>query len=348
MAELSSVVDRLRRGEWLGPVPAGPESVRVARVESRANSVTARIVHQAAGVSRTYFVKMLYPDLADGRSNRSDREYKEGQIQDEFTVLERLWNQFSSEAALGVVRPVACFPEELAIVTEEAAGTSLSAYMEGAKIHAGRRRLARLLDLCERCGTWLRLFQAFTRDGQEREYDFGEIVDYCDVRLARLSSARPREVTEALRSGVRGCLERTIAEARRGVLDVAARHNDFGPQNIIVDGDRIVVLDFGGFNHGPACSDYVRFWSQLELMASSPLVTRATVRELQAAFARGYGDRLDERDPLFSLFRIAFVLDKMDDVWLGWSSFPWYRKISYRRLHDGSLAWLVAQCGLRK
>lgn len=344
MTMLSDIVNNLqnRASEYFG-LASKPE-IGVIENLNHSNSRTARLSVLWNGGGTKLFVKMLYPDEADGKSNRSDREYKKGQIRAEYGVLKNLHQAFASFPDLGVVKPIACFPEYLALVTEEQEGIKLSSIMGNAKLYSPQSRIDELADRIYLCGRWLQHFQRLIGEEGNRRYDFNEVFEYCEVRLHRLGLQRPDEFTDSFRARVRSFLRERVDHVQKEELRVVGRHNDFGPNNIIVSGQKLVVLDFSGFGYGPPCCDYVKFWSELDLMRTSPLILNKTVEKLQEAMVDGYGERIDTAELLFVVFRVAYVLDKMDDVWLDWADTPWAQRLAYKQLYLGFLSWLKKLC----
>lgn len=346
MTILSKIIKNLKDNPELYFERTSTPEIVVKKLVSHMNSEIAHLSVREDSESKNLFVKLLYPDMADGRSNRSDREYKEEQIKTEYDLLKKLYQAFSSYPDLGVVKPVACFPELFALISEGQEGIKLSSFMGKAKIYSGKNEMNNLMHWINLCGKWLRLFQRFIQDDSARWYDFNEVFDYCDVRLDRLTHQRPQEFTDGFCKGLRCFLSEQVEQLKESEIQIVGRHNDYGPGNMIISNQKLVLLDFSGFNYGPACCDYVKFWSELDLMKTNPLILSRTVEKLQGAFVSGYGRRIDSQEPLFNVFRVAYILDKMDDVWLDWSTMPWIRRQSYKRLYFDFFARLKGYCQL--
>ncbi len=314
--------------------------IEVLAEASHPNSRIQRLRFTTTKARRTLYVKFLHPDQVDGRSNRGDLEFKKRQVQTEFDVLNTLFARFASSEELGVVRPVACFPEKLALVTEEHPGVSLETKIGCSKVYSGSSAIRHAVRLCFQCGKWLKMFQGFLPAPEAHGFDSWEIVDYCRVRLGILEERRPKEVPGKLAAKVLAVLAQDVGSFRGGQGAVTGRHNDYGPYNMIVDGERLVVLDFAGFSYGPKVCDFVKFWSVLERMRSSPLASGNTVAAFQEAFVDGYGSRPEPESAGFRACRLAGYLDKMGDIVLDWHTFPNHRKLLYGNLFRIYLEWV--------
>ena len=122
---------------------------------SQRTRATSRVLelHVAHGARRgTAFLKVASQDLAD----RRDRARAVRNLLDDFVHQER------AHAALpgSVARPIACFPEALAVVTEGAEGDTLATLLGRAR---WRRQWQELQLTFARAGAWLAAFHASGR-----------------------------------------------------------------------------------------------------------------------------------------------------------------------------------------
>jgi Ser/Thr protein kinase RdoA (MazF antagonist) len=224
----------------------------------------------------------------------------------EFADLERVHGALGG----GVARPVACYPELGALITARAAGRPLGPLVRHALRRGGdARTLAQAAAHCAAAGAWLRRFQA-AGAGALRGVrpahlsDAAAFIAYVDERLRLLEHARPG-IDAALRN-------RLLAHVAAGVqvlparvfADVTWSHSDFGPHNVLADGDRITVLDFELLPQHP-CFDAAYF---VECLAGhvGPWVDPARVRRLERAFLAGYGEPMDAT--YFALLRLRHLV----------------------------------------
>ena len=202
---------------------------------------------------------------------------------------------------LGVVPPVACYPEHLAIVTEEVTGPTLQRYLarRGAWFPS-RQTMASLTDLLETTGRWIRVFQQSMPLGGT--FDLGEVREYIDHRLKRLAEAPNVPFTQQNRMAVLQHIAALSAAIPPGDLCEVSVHSDLALGNILVDGTRVVVLDFGMTKTGCPLVDLTRLFVQMQLLAVKPQIRSVVIRSLQHALIKGYDSALSVADPLFRLY----------------------------------------------
>lgn len=339
------VLDNLRENHQSYFESRATPQFGVDQTADHPNSRIARLRVKWEHGERMLFLKLLYPDQVDGRTNRSDREYKEQQIRAEYEVLKKLDRAFAGHQTLGVIKPVACFPEHLALVTEEQPGIKFSSIIGNVKIFSKREEIKEVVQWVQLCGSWLRHFQTFVPgNGKFVEFSFDEILDFCEVRLGLLTQFRQGEFTNSFCQSIRHFLREQVEQTKQETMEIIGRHNDFGPYNMILTGQKLVLLDFAGFGFGPSCWDYVKFWCGLDQIRGSLLVSDKTVDQLQEAFISGYGKMLDPNTPLFAIYRLGYILDQMGDIWQDWSTIDWKRRPLYKQLYRRYLAWLRAHC----
>ncbi len=331
---LRPVVDRaLAALEALAPRYVGACSARaeVAHVVERTHSTCTVLRLSAAGVARRFYLKTL-------ESTEASRALKRAQLVEEYRLLEDLSPRFAPYPGLGVITPVACWPEDLSLLTEEFPGESLEAAIGRANRFRGEHPAEQIETLCRLAGRWLSLFQMFTKPTASQPDEMGPLLAYCERRLQILGDAPGSGADTGLVRAVRAHLGRLAAEVSPEELTSVGRQNDFRPDNIVTDGTRIAVLDFTGFTSGPALYDFVKFWMKLEDYGSGPLFGTGRVTRWQAAFAEGYGSMVDLTAPLARFLLLANRLDKMSEFAAGDGPSPGpLRRLSLRRWYGAQL-----------
>jgi Ser/Thr protein kinase RdoA (MazF antagonist) len=228
--------------------------------------------------------------------------------QREFDDLRRVYAALGPDA--GVVRPVACDAAHGAIVTERARGTPFVRLVREACRRGGDRDvLARAAALCTSAGAWLRRFQergAVEMCGEQPTHlgSPATFLAYVEERLRLLRAARPG-IEPALCDDLLMHATMALGALPAGALGpVTWSHADFGPHNLLVDGDRLVVLDFELAPEHPFfdAAYYVESLSH----AGGPLVDPSRVVRLERAFLAGYATFTET--PLFTLFRLRHVV----------------------------------------
>jgi len=301
-------------------------------------STVSRIEIDCDGSPKAVYLKRIKDD-GIGRDAARHR------VLVEYQILTELFGHFRTCRNRGVARPIAVFPEELSVVTEEVPGTVL-AEMIGtfAKRYASARRQATLEKYCTSAGAWLRAFQAHTTQGSG-EFNIEGLMHYCDQRLDTLIADGQSGIDAQFKEMFRSYLVRMHARSRGKVSTITGRHNDFSPHNIIVNGERISVIDFGFFDYDSPLYDVSKFWFQLECMKVSPLFRPSTIERLQNSFFAGYGAAFDHRDPAFELVASRYFVTRLATMvkegrrgglrgWIDRRSYKWCLDWLTKRLEE--------------
>jgi len=210
----------------------------------------------------------------------------------------------------GVITPIVCYADLGAVVTARSPGQSVGPLVRAAvRRSADAPTLARAAVACAEAGAWLRRFQAAGLNemhGQRSPHlgDAHAWLDYLDERLRILCEARPG-IEPSLRTRLLAHAASTLQSVPTASLEaVTWSHGDFGPHNVLLDGDTVAVLDLELAPQHPAF-DAAYFVEALALHAG-PLVDPTRVHRLERAFLAGAGASAEE--PLFRLFRLRHVL----------------------------------------
>ena len=303
--QVQEVIRRLEAEDPLG-CGAAPAGVRwrARRLEGRRYS-SIFVLEPAAG-SDTVRARIGSRQLV----LKVYRAAQAARRQKEFDDLSRVHAALGGAQPAGVVRPVACYADLGALVTVRARGSPLVVLMRAACRRGGEpAALGQAAALCAAAGAWLHGFQAAGSEAcrGQRPRDLGSpagFLQYLDERLRLLCVARPGIELE-LRSQLMARAAAVLHSLSPGSLDaVTWSHSDFGPHNILVDGERLTVLDFDLAPQHPAF-DATYFVESLSHVRG-PLVDAASVRRLERAFLAGYGDAPGEM--LLALFRLRHLV----------------------------------------
>jgi len=300
-------------------------------------SAVSRIEIGCDGLTKALYLKRV---KADGIGESEARK----RVLLEYRVLAQLFEHFRAHPTYGIARPIAVFPEEHAIATEEVPGTQLMDMIgRSAKRYMFGLHRPVLEQYCALAGAWLQEFQSFTTQGTG-DFNIEGLKHYCSERLDTLISAGANGIDAAFKFRFTAYLEKRYGEIKNRANAVVGRHNDFSPHNIIVNGDHISVIDFGFFDHDSHLYDVCKFWFQLECMKSSPLFHASTIDRLQTSFLEGYGGSVNPRDPGFEMVAsryfvtrlVTMVKEGMRHGLRGWID---------RRSYRWCLRWLTERCG---
>jgi hypothetical protein len=229
------------------------------------------------------------------------REIMQGRVTTEFDTALRTHRAFDAHGSTDMrcVRPIACFPELLVIVTEEAQGDTLSARLDrdAAWLRAGFEALE---ESVRRVGLWVRTFQAVSP--VEGQVSLEEMREYLDVRLRKLVSRGTRLYSERERRTLLAAFDRQARSVPRSALRRVAVHADLSPANVLVDGNAVTVLDFARSSTGGMYLDLARLYTQLEILKAKPQFIGRRIDRLKRALLDGFEPGLSPEHPLFRLF----------------------------------------------
>jgi aminoglycoside phosphotransferase (APT) family kinase protein len=240
----------------------------------------------------------IYLKVGKPPASEAARERSRLRITSDFTTMRRVFERMGHGSDFGAVRPIACYPDHLAIVTEQVDGETLLERIQHQLAwprHGGRA--GDLRPIVERAGRWIAAFQATVPPAEERPTE--PIGPYVDARLRQLAQ-RAGASGQALRQRVMTHVEALAAETDRDPRAVSV-HADLSPSNVLVSGSRVVVLDFAMTRLGHPLQDAARLFTQLDLLKVKPQFRAAAIDELQDALLRGFAPGLSRHDPAFRL-----------------------------------------------
>ena len=185
------------------------------------------------------------------------------------------------------MRPIACFPEELTIVTGEAVGPMLSEVLARRAVGWPRPSVVReLSQLLYRVGAWLKAAQAALPE--DRPLDREAMRTYLDKRFTDLEAPGVIRLTTSGRDAIARYRDRLLRDASAEGLRPVWIHADFCPENIITRGGDITVLDFMMAKTGTIYHDLAHLFMHLEAMQVKPWFRPAVVARLQRDLMAGF------------------------------------------------------------
>jgi tRNA A-37 threonylcarbamoyl transferase component Bud32 len=199
------------------------------------------------------------------------------------------------------VRPLACFPDELSMITEEVPGQMLKDLLWTlATGHNRQRHIEYLTEAFERIGEWLRAFQQIDKTGTM--VSIQEIWSSVNKSLSRTS------YSDAERIALLRYVDLQSGRIHADELAEVQVHGDFRSRNIIVDGSRVTVLDFEETTKGTSYHDLIDLYIHLNVLPFRAWFGSAAVEHLRKAFFRGFGLVLDQHNPLFRVMLVQHTL----------------------------------------
>lgn len=298
----------------------------VARLE-RPYSALLRLRVEAAGHESYAFLKVFKPK-GDGAEERAQlRRF----VEREFRSTRRLHEALRGRPDLTALRPVAVFPDQLALVTEEVEGETFDlvarrALQGGAAAGAGNLAAGRI-------GAWIRTYQEVTAtDGQ---LSLDERREYFDARLRKLAGD---VLSEADRQRALTRFDEIASRIDPADFGLVAIHADLSPTNILVAPDgRVTILDFAMAKTGARHHDVAHLYLHLERLRHRAPLRGERAADLQSALLRGVDPGLTPAHPLFALMLLQHVVcDIAQQAERSVGPFrPAYRALLRRRWNKG-------------
>ena len=288
--------------------------------------------------SQGAFIKILKPRFDTPAQIAATRQH----VRSDFDTMCRVQVALARSQQLDAVRPIACFPEDLALVTGEAVGATLANMLT--RVAAGWRRSAALdeaLQALTHVGAWLKTVQSALP--QEQDVELSRVRTYVSKRLDELESMGTVRLTPAGRRTLERYQDGLIAAMPERVPAVWI-HADFCPENIIVHAGRVTVLDFVMAKAGTIYHDVAHLYLHIGVMAAKPWCRPSVVRTLQRALITSFETGLDTERPLFALALYQHVLCQL--VLLQNGAAGRVARLYAARLHRLHRGWLSQVAGL--
>lgn len=266
-------------------------------------------------------------------------------VSESYKNLQRLHEGFKQLPGYSCIKPIACFPESLTLITQESLGTDVwSIVREKSKFYPSNPELRVLEKYCYACGKWLALFQQITKEPEQPQFEFNSMIERFDLYLSRLVNHRNIPFPEALRKRIINFCQHLALSLPEEDRIVAGIHGDFAPVNILIHHNEVTVLDIEAPKYGLLYWDATYFHSHLRTLLENPIYRPATVVKLQEAFAQGFGRSLDPTKKVIVLCEIHNVIQSLLYLATHRNEVNWYRKIYDSMRYKKYVQWLQKTC----
>jgi len=263
-----------------------------------------RVCRQESAPDLHVFIKIFKPKPVDGAVEK---------------MRLRVAHDFEITRQISEARPIACYVDHLAIVTEQADGETLLSHLQScARWFPGAQTKRQLAETLSSVGLWLRAFQAID-PGRDR-VALADLRDYVDQRLERLVAHGV--FSESQRQRMLRHLDAVGEQVPSSELADVLVHADFALGNILVSGRRIVVLDLAMAQRGSSLHDISRLYLQLDVLRGKPQFRTTIVRELQNALLRGFDETLTPARPLFRYLLMLHRVNHLTTLSVNPEPFP--------------------------
>jgi hypothetical protein len=269
----------------------------VQRLE-RPYSALLRLRVEAAGHESYAFLKVFKPRGGSAEEVAQLRRF----VEREYRSTHHLHEALRDRTDLTALRPVAVFPDQLALVTEEVRGETFAVVARRGLLGGGAANDA--VAVAERIGAWIRTYQEVTAADGLLSLDAQR--EYIDVRLRKLAghALSEQERQDALRK-----FDTIAAGIDGGDLGLVAIHADLTPTNILVAPDgRVTIVDFAMAKTGARYHDVAHLYLHLERLPGRVPLRAVRGEVLQAALLRGVSPTLSASHPLFALMLLQHVV----------------------------------------
>ncbi len=249
------------------------------------------------------FIKSFLPADESPESLCLARE----RLRREYAALVQLHAMAARHPGLSVSRPIACFPEELCMVTEQVPGVKLRSLLHWRRPWQSPEMWTRkLLPVFGGLGTWVGVFQQCGAAGGR--LSLGALQTYLETRLQTLQQRFPGLLGASERISILRQYERLSREVDAEDLAEVSVHADFCPDNVVVNGAEVTVLDFEMTRTGAKYSDVSHMYMHIDNLKVKPWIGRVIAQRFQDAMLQGYDPALKRSRPMFQLCLLINVV----------------------------------------
>ena len=165
----------------------------------------------------------------------------------------------------------------------------------------------RLEKYCGLCGKWLSFMQKETKLNKHNVSVYSNLRKGIIDNLRKIQEISPPSFYYKLFSTITEYLKREEKSHNNGNQVVSWYHGDFRLGNILIDGNRIVILDFTDSGIGSIYMDLATFHLNLEMLKYSfYILDRNKIRELQMNFVDSFNTSNDATFDI-GLFKLSYL-----------------------------------------
>ena len=300
IAPIVSAVER-EAATWFGaPAEAVTPEQHVERTSSDVWLLRIKTRTRTAGVH----VRMWR--ASDERPQ--ERRKVEERVRREFQVTMGYWRAFDGVGSAGCVRPLAYFPEHLAIATEEPVGQPFSMLLERVLLPFASKGDRSLLDrACYGLAIWLRQFQQLGNG--EVACEPAALTQHIDARLRRLVASPLSGFTEHDRVRVLLVTAWLVARLQSEGLVEVPIHAELTPEKLVVNENQLTVLDCTAEKRGLKHHDLASMYMHVGLFASDHRYSASLIRDVQRRLLHAIDPELDAQRPAFRVAQLMNVVN---------------------------------------
>jgi Ser/Thr protein kinase RdoA (MazF antagonist) len=283
----------------------------------------------------TVFVKILKPRSDTPEELQATRR----NVTREFETLTKVQAALRGKPQLAAPRPIACYPELHALVTQRLDGEPLARLLSKLRGAPSAGAIDRGVGVMRNVALWLNTFQAMEPPGAPVSLE--RMRSYLDARLRPLAELRVCSWT--LRDRLLAYFDCRAREVPASELASRPVHADFTPENVIVGAGSVGVLDFTMAKQGARYLDVAHLYMHVEMLKARPWFRPAVIDLSTAALLSAYDNSLQTDRALFDLLLIqnvvCFVLQTAQTTAPG--SIP--ARLLAEHLRRRQMKWLAAR-----
>ena len=294
-----AVVERLRGENRGGFAPSGT-MIRPGRFFDRPFSQVFELHVEGTGQPLTAFVKILKPRF----DTPEELEATARNVTREFATLTRVHEALRHHPRLFTPRPIACYPDLLALVTQRVEGEPLTRVLSKLRGAPSTRTVHEVGEVMRNVAAWLKTYQTTEASGPPIALD--RMRAYLDARLRPLVELGV--CSSSMREDLLRYFDRLACEVPDGELAAVPVHGDFSPENVIIERGCVSVLDFTMARHGARYLDLAHMFMHVELLKARPWFRPAALDCQATALLSGFDRTLQMDRALFDLLLLQNVV----------------------------------------
>jgi aminoglycoside phosphotransferase (APT) family kinase protein len=244
--------------------------------------------------------------------NSIRREDAEETILREFRSLQTIRKCLPEELLATVPKPIMVLRESRALVSEALSGRPLRGIL---KLEANRLigpfRRNRMRALGQLTGRWLKDWHDATHI-DPLHHDSATFLEELDERLLR---CRTLGIAQETIDRLKYLITEASHRLEGHPIPAAGRQGDFIPQNLLIDGDQLRVVDFENFSRSDSIyEDLSTFMAYVRAVRTFPYYSARALGTLGESFLHAYGVQGDEAPLRLYLARSLIVLISEMDI----------------------------------
>ena len=264
-------------------------------------------------------------------------------IRHEFETLEALSDKSLaiSTSEFRVPTPRLVDSNEQCYFMDFVQGEELDSMMRRLRFFSPRASLLQLSHTFFQAGRWLKEFQLLTGIEYSDASALESIVEHCEFRLRLIREHRDPRLPTDLSSIVLHRIE-SLMQQISAPIPIAGCHGDFGPWNMIANGNELTVLDFFAFRREFIALDASNILVTLENKLAAPSFSSWRVEKLVEKFVEGFSPEpiLDARalqvaETLYRVCSIQGCLASPGDIFR--------ERLRTHRIVRRNLNWLLSE-----